>query len=63
MEKWIFKIIKYPKLVLFLVLIITMMFFKVMKDKLEAMACWAKYKTYTSSSSMPVITRELLITE
>jgi hypothetical protein len=34
-----------------------------MKDKLEAMACWAKYKTYTSSSSMPVITRELLITE
>ena len=37
--------------------------FKVMKDKLEAMACWEKYKTYTSSSSMPVITRELLITE
>ena len=37
--------------------------FKVMKKKLEAMACWEKYKTYTSSSSMPVITRELLITE
>jgi len=37
--------------------------FEVMKNKLEAMACWEKYKSYTSSSSMPVITRELLITE
>ena len=35
--------------------------FKVMKTKLEKMNCWAKYKTYTSSSSMPVITRDLLI--
>ena len=37
--------------------------FEVMKSKLEAMACWEKYKSYTSSSSMPVSTRELLITE
>ena len=37
--------------------------FEVMKDKLEKMNCWEKYKSYTSSSSMPVITRSLLITE
>ena len=37
--------------------------YNVMKSKLEAMNCWAKYKSYTSSSSMPVVTRELLITE
>ena len=37
--------------------------FEVMKDKLEKMNCWEKYKSYNSSSSMPVITRELLITE
>tara|TARA_B100000497_G_C7662717_1_gene399279 strand:- start:815 stop:1045 length:231 start_codon:yes stop_codon:yes gene_type:complete len=37
--------------------------YNVMKSKLETMNCWAKYKSYTSSSSMPVITRELLITE
>ena len=37
--------------------------FKVMKSKLEAMACWEKYKSYTSSTSMPVITRDLLLTE
>jgi len=37
--------------------------FEVMKDKLEKMNCWEKYKSYTSSSSMPVVTRELLITE
>ena len=35
--------------------------YEVMKPKLESMNCWAKYKTYTSSSSMPVITRDLLI--
>jgi hypothetical protein len=34
-----------------------------MKSKLEKMNCWEKYKSYTSSSSMPVVTRELLITE
>jgi hypothetical protein len=37
--------------------------FEVMKDKLEKMNCWEKYKSYTSSSSMPVVTRSLLITE
>ena len=37
--------------------------YNVMKPKLETMNCWAKYKSYTSSTSMPVITRELLITE
>jgi hypothetical protein len=37
--------------------------FEVMKSKLEKMNCWEKYKSYTSSSSMPVVTRELLITE
>lgn len=37
--------------------------FNVMKSKLEAMNCWSKYKSYTSSTSMPTITRDLLITE
>ena len=37
--------------------------FEVMKDKIEKMNCWEKYKSYTSSSSMPVVTRSLLITE
>ena len=37
--------------------------FEVMKSKLEKMNCWEKYKSYTSSSSMPVVSRELLITE
>jgi hypothetical protein len=37
--------------------------YNVMKSKLETMNCWAKYKSYTSSTSMPVVTRELLITE
>ena len=36
--------------------------YNVMKTKLETMNCWAKYKSYTSSTSMPVVTRELLIT-
>ena len=37
--------------------------YEVMKPKLESMNCWVKYKSYTSSTSMPVVTRELLITE
>ena len=28
-----------------------------MKDKLEAMACWAKYKSYTSSGNLPMAVR------
>lgn len=35
--------------------------YEVMKEKLNTMNCWEKYKSYTSSSSMPVVTRELLI--
>ena len=29
--------------------------FEIMKDKLETMNCWEKYKSYTSSNSLPVI--------
>ena len=35
--------------------------YKVMKSKLEAMPCFIKYKSYTSSSSIPVIARDLII--
>ena len=35
--------------------------YEVMKKKLEKMNCWEKYKSYTSSSSMPVLTRSLLL--
>ena len=37
--------------------------YNVMKTKLETMNCWSKYKSYTSSTSMPVITRSLIITD
>ena len=32
--------------------------FSLMKDKLEAMNCWIKYKSYTSSNNIPVILRD-----
>ena len=32
--------------------------FSIMKDKLEAMNCWAKYKSYTSSGNIPVVLRD-----
>ena len=32
--------------------------FAIMKDKLEAMACWAKYKSYTSSGNLPLSVRD-----
>jgi len=32
--------------------------YAIMKDKLDNMACFIKYKSYTSSSSMPVILRD-----
>ena len=32
--------------------------FGLMKDKLEAMACWAKYKSYTASNNIPVVIRD-----
>ena len=31
--------------------------YSIMKDKLEAMACWAKYKSYTSSGNIQVSVR------
>ena len=37
--------------------------YNVMKSKLETMNCWNKYKSYTSSTSMPVVTRSLIITD
>lgn len=32
--------------------------YEVMKDKLEAMNCFKKYKSYTSSTSVPVVLRD-----
>ena len=34
--------------------------YEVMKSKLETMNCFIKYKSYTSSTSIPVIARELV---
>ena len=35
--------------------------YEVMKDKLDNMACFIKYKSYTSSSSVPVILRDKIL--
>ena len=32
--------------------------FTIMKDKLEAMPCWAKYKSYTASNNLPLSVRD-----
>ena len=32
--------------------------FSIMKDKLENMACWAKYKSYTASNNLPMAVRK-----
>ena len=32
--------------------------FSLMKDKLEAMNCWAKYKSYTATNNLPTILRD-----
>ena len=32
--------------------------FSIMKDKLEAMNCWAKYKSYTASNNLPLAVRD-----
>ena len=32
--------------------------YEVMKDKLENMNCFAKYKSYTSSTNIPVVLRD-----
>ena len=34
--------------------------YEVMKNKLEQMNCFKKYKSYTSSTSVPVIAREVI---
>ena len=31
--------------------------FSLMRDKLEQMVCWAKYKSYTSSNNLPMSVR------
>ena len=36
---------------------IKVMIDNIMKDKLEAMACWAKYKSYTASNNLPTMVR------
>ena len=35
--------------------------YEIMKDKLESMECFKKYKSYTSSTSIPVILRDKVI--
>ena len=35
--------------------------YEVMKDKLENMACFIKYKSYTASNNVPVVARESLL--
>ena len=32
--------------------------YSIMKDKLEAMNCWAKYKSYTATNNLPTILRD-----
>ena len=32
--------------------------YEVMKDKLETMNCFSKYKSYTSSTNIPVVLRD-----
>ena len=32
--------------------------FAIMKDKLEAMPCWSKYKSYTASNNLPMSVRD-----
>jgi len=34
--------------------------YEVMKSKLNSMECFAKYKSYTSSTSIPVVARHLV---
>ena len=32
--------------------------FSIMKDSLEAMNCWAKYKSYTATNNIPKVLRD-----
>ena len=34
--------------------------YEVMKEKLNTLPCWTKYKSYTASNNVPVIAREVL---
>jgi len=36
--------------------------YEIMKDKLNNMNCWEKYKSYTSSTSIPVVLRDVKLT-
>ena len=33
--------------------------FAIMKDSLEAMNCWAKYKSYTATNNIPLVCRNI----
>ena len=35
--------------------------YEIMKDKLNSMNCFAKYKSYTSTTSVPVILRDKVV--
>ncbi len=35
--------------------------YEIMKDKLENMNCFKKYKSYTSSTSVPVVLRDKVV--
>ena len=37
--------------------------YKQMESKLKQMNCWEKYKSYTSSSNIPMSVRSVLITD
>ena len=37
--------------------------YECMKEKLSTMNCWEKYKSYTSSASVPVSVRSVLIAD
>ena len=37
--------------------------FELMKDKLETMNCWEKYKSYTCSNNIPVVLRDKELVE
>lgn len=32
--------------------------YSIMREKLEAMNCWAKYKSYTATNNLPTILRD-----
>tara|TARA_R110001599_G_scaffold311714_1_gene519218 strand:- start:61 stop:291 length:231 start_codon:yes stop_codon:yes gene_type:complete len=34
--------------------------FEVMKDKLTLLPCWLKYNSYTSSTNVPVVVRDIV---